>query len=96
MGELRKIEVELDETAASVIDGLVAGDRFSDAGEVIRHALGMLAEHDRQDENILHAHGIERLRAMIDEGLGGEPVDGGFDAEAIKRNGRMRLVGRRA
>ena len=102
MGELRKIEVELDGKLTSFVDDLVASNRFLDASQVMRYAVTLLVEHERQDEeawqDTLRTYGIDRLRAMIDEGLAsGEPLEVTDDLfEDIKRRGRERLVQARA
>lgn len=102
MGELRRITIDLDDAATALLDRLVATDRFSDGPEVVRYALAMLADRERQDDEdwqtTLRLNGIERLRALIDEGLAsGEPVEATADLfEDVKRRGRERLARMRA
>lgn len=102
MTEQRKVTVELDEATVAFLDRLIEGDRYSDAGEAVRHGLALLAQRDRRDEAVWQAavdtHGLDRLRALVDEGVAaGEPVEA-TDAlfEDVKRRGRERLSRARA
>lgn len=85
MGEMRRIVAEVDgETADEVANAIEVGD-YANEDEVMREAF-RLWRNSRQID-------VARLRAAWDEGIAsGEAVDGGFDAEDIKRRGRERMA----
>jgi len=73
-----------------LIERLIANDRYSTAGEVIRDGLRMIEEREQRREAKL-----EWLRAEIQKGLDSGPareVDIKEWAEDIKRRGRERLA----
>jgi Arc/MetJ-type ribon-helix-helix transcriptional regulator len=81
MGEMRRIEVEIDAAMLAAADEAVEHGRFADRDAVIRHALGCWSDE------------VDRVRGLIDEGFAsGDPVEGNFDADDIKRRGRARLA----
>ena len=101
MGELRKITVDLDDAASATLDELVASGRFPDAATVLRFGLALIVEHDVEGEELWQAtvrsHGIERLRASIDEAMVSDPVEIDDDFfEDVKRRGRERMAQARA
>lgn len=89
MGEFRKLTVELDPAAADDIARAVAEGDYRSEEQVIARAVD-LWRRDRDAD-------VERLRRAFAEGLAsGEPVEGNFDAEDVKRRGRERLAARRS
>ncbi len=81
MGELRRIEVEIDAAMLAAADDAVEHGRFADRDAVIRHALAFWDDETK------------RIRQLIDEGFAsGDPIEGNFDADDIKRRGRVRLA----
>lgn len=88
MGEFRKLTVELDAAAADDVARAVAEGEYASAQQVVAQAVD-LWRRDRESDG-------ERLRIAFAEGLAsGEPIDGNFDAEDVKRRGRERLAARR-
>lgn len=89
MGEMRRITAEVDgEIADEVANAIQVGD-YADEDEVMREAF-KLWRANRQA-------GLARLRAAWEEGVAsGEPVEGNFDAEDVKRRGRERMALRTA
>lgn len=87
MGAVRKLSIAVTEELASDInDAVVSGD-YASASEVIRAALRSWKRQRSEREA-----DMSRLRELWNQGLAsGEPVEGGFDAEDIKRRGRARL-----
>jgi antitoxin ParD1/3/4 len=86
----RKLSVDLTEELAREIETAVANGDYADAGEAVRDAL-LAWKRERADRGAA----LRRLRQLWDEGLAsGEPREGGFDAEDIKRRGRARLAAR--
>lgn len=91
MGAAQKISIALTEELARDIEAAVNSGDYSTASEVVRDALRTW-KHDRADRTAA----IRRLRQLWEEGLAsGEPADGGFDAEDIKRRGRQRMAAER-
>lgn len=91
MGAVQKISISLTEELASDVEAAVASGDYSTTSEVVRDALRAW-KRERAD----HGAAIRRLRHLWDEGLAsGDAVDGGFDADDIKRRGRARLSAER-
>lgn len=88
MGEFKKLTVELDEAAADDVARAVAqGDYATEEQVVIQAIEGWRRDRDAD---------VERLRLAFASGLAsGEPIEGNFDAEDVKRRGRERLAARR-
>ncbi|MBD8545549.1 ribbon-helix-helix domain-containing protein [Sphingomonas sp. CFBP 8760] len=81
MGEMRRIEIEIDAAMLAAADDAVETGRFADRDAVIRHALTFWNNE------------VGRVRQLIDEGFAsGDPIEGNFDADDIKRRGRARLA----
>ncbi len=81
MGEMRRIEIEIDAAMLAAADDAVENGRFADRDAVIRHALTFWNNE------------VRRVRQLIDEGFAsGDPIEGNFDADDIKRRGRARLA----
>lgn len=86
MGEMRKITATIDGDTADAIARAVAGGDYASEAEIVAQALG----NWRREQEAY----VARMRAAIEEGLAsGDPIEGGFDAEDIKRRGRERLAG---
>ena len=84
MGEMRKLDVTLNEELIIDIDKAIRTGDYSDRDDVFNEAIELWRKR-RQAE-------IERLRALIQEGLdSGEPIEGNFDLQDIKRRGTQRL-----
>lgn len=88
MGEVLKIELPVDEDIASAIQAAIADGEYHDLGQLVSESL--IAWHDeRLNRNPQY---IERLRRLVQDGLdSGEPIEGGFDVEDIRRRGVERL-----
>jgi Arc/MetJ-type ribon-helix-helix transcriptional regulator len=81
MGEMRRIEIEIDAAMLAAADDAVENGRFADRDAVIAHALALW-----EDERY-------RFRRLIEDGIAsGAPIEGNFDGEDIKRRGRARLA----
>jgi len=81
MGEMRRIEIEIDAAMLAAADDAVENGRFADRDAVIAHALALWSDE------------VSRVRRLIDEGFAsGDPVEGNFDADDIKRRGRVPLA----
>lgn len=88
MGEIRKIQLPLDPDLAAEVDAAIASGEYLDLNELVADTLAMWRaerlQHDPRE--------IERIRALIQEGLdSGEPIEGNFDFEDIKRRGMARI-----
>jgi antitoxin ParD1/3/4 len=84
LGEVRKIEVPISSELAAEIDAAIAAGDYRDFSDLVSEMLD--SWHScRHDDS-------ERLRRLWKEGLAsGEPIEGGFDLEDIKRRGMERL-----
>ncbi|MEN2785771.1 type II toxin-antitoxin system ParD family antitoxin [Sphingomonas qilianensis] len=88
MNAVRTINVALSDELAVELDEAVANGEYDSSGEVIRELLLIWSS-----ERAGPAANLERLRAMIREGLAsGEPIDGNFDLTDIKRCSEARLT----
>ena len=84
MGEVRKVDLSLSDELATEIDQAIQVGDYSDLDEVLGDAL-QLWQARREAQ-------IERLRAMIQEGLdSGNPIEGNFDLDDIRKRGLERL-----
>ena len=97
MGEMRKVNVSLDEKDVGLIDRLLAEERFSDETEILRYAL-MLLQHwsDEQDEGcrvFAENYSSEEIRQLWNDGMAsGPPLDGNFDLDDIRERGLAKLA----
>lgn len=84
MGDQRTIEVSISEEVAAKLDAVL------DAGEY--RTLSDLISDMLDEWSFSQAEDSERVRVLIEEGLSsGEPIDGPFDLEDIRRRGMERL-----
>jgi antitoxin ParD1/3/4 len=97
MGEMRRIEVEIDAAMLAAADDAVENGRFADRDAVIRHALSLWNDSDHDDFASLPQADQDRLRRLIEEGFAsGDPVEDSDDFyEDVKARGRARLAARR-
>ncbi len=93
MGEMRRIEIEIDAAMLAAADDAVENGRFVDRDAVIAHALALWSGSDAASDPA----DVERLRRLIDEGFAsGDPVEAGdvfYDDVCVR--GRARREGRR-
>jgi antitoxin ParD1/3/4 len=83
MGAVQKLSIAVTEQQAREIEAAIESGDYSTTSEVVRDALRAWKRE----------RAVRRLRQLWEEGLAsGEPVEGGFDAEDIKRRGRARLA----
>ena len=97
MGEIRKVNVDLDAKDVGLIDRLLAEERFSDEAEVIRYALMLLQDwSDEQDEGcrvFAENYSREEIRQLWEDGLASGPsLDGNFDLDDIRERGLAKLA----
>ncbi len=97
MGEMRKVNVDLNGIEVELVDRLLAERRFSDEDEVLHYALTLLQNwiDEQGDGNRAFANNytLEEIRHLWDEGIAsGPPIDGNFDPEDIRRRGLARLA----
>jgi antitoxin ParD1/3/4 len=91
MGVVQKLSVALTAELAREIEAAVASGDYSTASEVVRDALRTW-KRERGDRGAA----VQRLRELWEEGLAsGEPVEGGFDGDDMKRRGRARRAAKR-
>lgn len=92
MGEVRRIDIALDEDMDAEIAAAVERGDYPDINAVVDEALCQWQDN-RVINGLIDRVGTDRLRALWEEGLAsGEPVDGNFDWEDVKRRGRERLA----
>ena len=98
MGEMRRIEIEIDAAMLAAADDAVENGRFADRDAVIAHALALWSDSASigNDKSVAAAE-VARLRRLIDEGFAsGDPVDATDEFyEDIKARGHARLNGTR-
>ncbi len=98
MGEMRRIEIEIDAAMLAAADDAVENGRFADRDAVIRHALTLWSDGDGMLDASSGVTDVEHLRRLIDEGFAsGDPVeagDGFYDDVCVR--GRARREARRA
>jgi Arc/MetJ-type ribon-helix-helix transcriptional regulator len=84
MGELRRIEVSVSEELAAKLDAVINAGDYSDPADLVSDMLDRWYAPENEDP--------ERLRRLWEEGLAsGDPIEGGFDPEDIRKRGLERL-----
>lgn len=102
MGEMRTVSIEVDAATAGMMDDLVSEGRFADEHAVLRYSLLLLGDWLKEQEDgwndAVETHGVDRLRAMVEEGFAsGEPIEATDEFwDSIVRRGTERLKVRRA
>lgn len=91
MGEIRRIDMAVDAELGDEIAAAIEEGAYPDVRAVVDAALRRWRE-DRVVDRI----GVDRLRALWEEGIAsGDPVDGNFVLDDVKRRGRERLAAER-
>jgi len=84
------MNVSLTDDLANFVKAKVAAGRYASSSEVIREALRLMEKIEQQE-----AEKIEFLRAAWKEGLDSGDA-GALDFDALKKEARARLAGRKA
>jgi antitoxin ParD1/3/4 len=85
MPRIQRVNVALPEEQIAAMNAAVEAGEYATAGEVVRDAL-----RDWQVKRECRSAGIERLRALWDEGLASGPMEP-FDIDEIIADAKKRL-----
>lgn len=81
------VSITIDSTQEAFVQETIRSGRFNNADEVVRTALQLLEEHEREQQARLQ---LEYLQQAIQSGIAsGVPIP--LDLDSIKLTGRMRI-----